>query len=108
MIRLLLLGLSLLLVLGGPLAAPASAYDPIIDRSVTCGQCCEPLNTGCTANASACERLCSAAIVPDETIDLEVVSASRLGLSRSRSLESISGKPMPPPPRSAPHLFHPQ
>lgn len=95
---LLILALILALFSRLPGALTASVVDPAVNAS--CLICCEDQTGACDPTLAACDRICAAAVVPVLPEIAQVRQIEITGSRLAQTLTSISGKPIPPPPRS--------
>jgi hypothetical protein len=99
---------SLVMALFVALAVPAPAH---IMTSVgseyspsSCSTCCNSETRNCGSTLAACERICSAAVLPTALEVPKPRQTNSIEEPLSNPLSPFSEKPTPPPPRVAAHL----
>ena len=106
--RVVLFCLMALMLIAALLAAPSAAFASDRPTAMDCLGCCENQPDDCAANFAACARICAAAIMPAEFGTNLYWSDQLQGHPSAKPLAAYSSKPVPPPPRSAVHLFEMQ
>lgn len=101
--RLQLLILTLLLTILGPLPGLSVVHASDHQPAAPCINCCDDQSSDCTASLTACERICAAAVMPLSPAIRSAAPTGMHGHELPQSLESYSGKPVPPPPREQGH-----
>jgi hypothetical protein len=105
MSRLYLLILTVLLSIVGPLSGQVEARTIHPESAARCAACCTARPGDCGMVLAACERICAVAVIPAVP---EITRRKAVGLAGpllTQALTSLSGKPVPPPPRARAHLL---